>query len=47
MFIFHLKQLLNKRKLYAGASVLFFLVLLIVGFILFFSDDRQSSMEYS
>ncbi|MFC0299078.1 ABC transporter permease [Geobacillus jurassicus] len=45
LFVFYLKQL-GKSKLYVGASVLFF-VLLLVRFILFFSDDMNSNMEYS
>ncbi|MBE2912228.1 ABC transporter permease [Anoxybacillus flavithermus] len=45
LFVFYLKQMF-KSKLYAGASILFF-VLLIVRLILFFLDDRQSNMEYA
>ncbi|OQP10191.1 hypothetical protein B1692_16495 [Geobacillus thermoleovorans] len=45
LFVFYWKRLL-KSKLYVGASILFF-VLLLVRFILFFSDDMNAGMEYS
>ncbi|OQP21346.1 ABC transporter permease [Geobacillus zalihae] len=45
LFVFYWKRLL-KSKLYVGASILFF-VLLLVRFVLFFSDDMNAGMEYS
>ncbi|OPX01177.1 ABC transporter permease [Geobacillus sp. LEMMY01] len=45
LVLFYLKKLL-RSKLYVGASILFF-VLLLIRFLLFFSDDMNSGMEYS
>ncbi|MED4974795.1 ABC transporter permease, partial [Geobacillus thermoleovorans] len=45
LVLFYLKKLL-RSKLYLGASILFF-GLLLIRFLLFFSDDMNSGMEYS